>query len=101
MVINKIYSPITKTLTDYLLNPVYILVDFIRKKDFLKGGNRNILYFILNFIFSFIITICGCIYNEFIVLFCYKLEYNTHHEISQRASILLEDIIDDDNLDDD
>ena len=101
VVINKIYSPITKTLTDYLLNPVYILVDFIRKKDFLKGGNRNILYFILNLIFSFVITICGCVYNEFIVLFCCKLEYNTHHEISQRASILLEDINDDDNLDDD
>ena len=53
MVINKIYSPISKTLTDYLLNPLYILVDFIRKKDFLKGGNRNILYFIFYFFFYY------------------------------------------------
>ena len=49
----------------------------------------------------FVITICGYVYNEFIVLFCCKLEYNTHHEITQRASILLEDITEDDNLDDD
>ena len=50
---------------------------------------------------SFVITMCGCVYNEFIVLFCCKLEYNIHHEITRRASILLEDIIEDDNLDDD
>ena len=32
-----------KTLTDYLLNPIYIIVNFSRKKDFLYRGERNIL----------------------------------------------------------
>ena len=98
---NKVYSPIAKSLTDYLLNPIYNIIEFSRKKDFVIGRKRNVLYFITNFIVSFVITICGCVYNEFIVLFCCKLEYNTHHEITRRASILLEDIIEDDNLDDD
>ena len=74
-----------KTLTDYLLNPLYIIIDFSRKKDFLKEGKRNVLYFIINLILSFIITICGCVYNEFIVLFFYKLEHNTHYEIARRG----------------
>ena len=93
VITNKVYSPMAKTLTDYLLNPLYIIIDFSRKKDFLKEGNRNVLYFILNLIFSFIITICGCVYNEFIVLFFYKLEHNTHYEIARRASsFVMEDI---------
>ena len=98
---NKVYSPIAKSLTDYLLNPIYNIIEFSRKKDFVIGRKKNVLYFITNFIVSFVITICGCVYNEFIVLFCCKLEYNTHHEITRRASILLEDITEDDNLDDD
>ena len=88
-----------KSLTDYLLNPIYDIIEFSRGKDYLSFGKRNIGYFIINLILSLIITICGCVYNEFIVLFCCKLEYNTHHEISQRASIVLENI--DDNFDDD
>ena len=99
VVTNKIYSPMVKSLTDYLLNPIYDIIEFSRGKDYLSFGKRNIGYFIINLILSLIITICGCVYNEFIVLFCCKLEYNTHHEISQRASIVLENI--DDNFDDD
>ena len=99
VVTNKIYSPMVKSLTDYLLNPIYDIIEFARGKDYLSFGNRNLGYFIINLILSLIITICGCVYNEFIVLFCCKLEYNTHHEISQRASIVLENI--DDNFDDD
>ena len=100
VITNKMYSPIVKTLTDYLLNPIYIIIDFSRKKDFLKDGKRNILYFIVNFILSFIITICGCVYNEFIVLFFCKLEHNTHHEISKRATYLMQDITNVSNDDD-
>ena len=99
VVTNKIYSPMVKSLTDYLLNPINDIIEFSRGKDYLSFGKRNIGYFIINLILSLIITICGCVYNEFIVLFCCKLEYNTHHEISQRASIVLENI--DDNFDDD
>ena len=93
VITNKMYSPIVKTLTDYLLNPIYIIIDFSRKKDFLKDGERNVLYFIINLILSFIITICGCVYNEFIVLFFCKLEYNTHYEIAQRSNLNLNNMI--------
>ena len=101
VITNKVYSAMAKTLTDYLLNPIYIIIDFSRKKDFLYKGERNFLYFIINLILSFIITICGCVYNEFIVLFCCELEKNTHHEISKRATIVMTEItynsIEDDN----
>ena len=100
VITNKVYSAMAKTLTDYLLNPIYIIIDFGRKKDFLYGGNRNILYFIINLILSFIITICGCVYNEFIVLFCCELEKNTHHEISRRATYLMKEIKNTSNEDD-
>ena len=101
VITNKVYSPITKTLTDYLLNPLYIIIDFSRKKDFLKEGNRNILYFILNLILSFIITICGCVYNEFIVLFFCKLEYNTHYGIAKRSLSNMNIMIEMENNNDD
>ena len=101
VITNKVYSPITKTLTDYLLNPLYIIIDFSRKKDFLKGKDRNVLYFILNLILSFIITICGCVYNEFIVLFFCKLEYNTHYGIAKRSLSNMNIMIEMENNNDD
>ena len=76
-----------KTLTDYILNPVYIIIDFARGKDFLSKENLRIPYFIINLIASFIISICGCVYNEFIVLFFCKLEFNTHDQITRRATL--------------
>jgi len=91
VITNKIYSPMAKTLTDYILNPFYHIYDFFRGNDFLINGNMKYFYFILNLILSFIITICGCIYNEFIVLFCYKLEFDTHDQISRRATLLAKD----------
>ena len=92
IITNKIYSPMAKTLTDYILNPIYIIIDFARGKDFLSKENLRIPYFILNLIVSFIITICGCVYNEFIILFCFKFEYETHNQIAIRASFIPKDI---------
>ena len=99
VVTNKIYSPMVKTLTDYLLNPIYNIIEYARGKDFILGEKSNILYFIINLVLSLIVTICGCVYNEFIVLFCCKLEYNTHYEISRRASYAMQDITNLDNID--
>ena len=92
IITNKIYSPMAKTLTDYFLNPIYITIDFARGKDFLSEESLRIPYFIINLVISFIITICGCVYNEFIVLFCFKFEYDTHDQIAMRASLFLKDI---------
>ena len=88
VITTKIYSPMARALTDYFLNPIYLTYDFSLKNDFLKQGERNIPYFIVNLILSFIISICGCVYNEFIVLLFCGLEINTHDQISKRAAFL-------------
>ena len=85
---NKIYSPMTKALTDYIMNPATILFEFSIEKDFLTGKRRNYGYFFLNLIISIIITICGCIHNEILVLYFCGLEYQTHEQISKRAKYL-------------
>ena len=91
VVTNKIYSPMAKTLTDYILNPFYLIYDYATGNDFLtKSKKKTILYFTLNLVLSFIISICGCVYNEFIVLFCCELDHETHYQLSKRAAIYSE-----------
>ena len=86
---NKLYSPMTRTLTDSILDPFLIIFYFFGEKDFTVGEDdkQNIIYFITNLILSIIINFWGCVYNEIIVLFCYGLEYNTHLVVSERATI--------------
>ena len=72
VVTNKIYSPMTKTLTDYFINPIYLIINYY-DDDFVSGGSKNIWYFLINLILSIIITLCGSIYNEIIILFFYDL----------------------------
>ena len=84
IVTNKIYSPMTKTLTDYFINPIYLIINYI-EGDFVSNGKQNLFYFLINFILSIIISLCGCIYNEIIVLFFCGLEKNTHHQITKRS----------------
>ena len=76
----------TRALTDYFLNPLYLAIYFSLKNDFMSKGERNAGYFTVNFILSVLMSICGCIYNEFIILFCCGLEYNTYEQIVKRAN---------------
>ena len=92
VITTKVYSPMARSLTDYFLNPIYLTYDFSLKNDFLKQGKRNIPYFILNLILSFIISFCGCVYNEFIVLLFCGLGINTHDQVSKRAKILTNEL---------
>ena len=85
---NKIYSPMAATLSQYFLNPIYITINFILGNDFNSNGKRNYIYFIINFLLSFIISFCGCVYNEFLILFFYGLQYETHDQISSRAATM-------------
>ena len=80
---NKIYSPMTKSLTDYILNPLLILYYYFYDDDF----NKNLTLFIINLILSIIIVLFGCIYNDILVLFCCDLEHDTHLQVSLRATI--------------
>ena len=83
----KIFSPMTTTFMRYIANPLYLIYYFIAGIDFNPFGNRNYLYFIINLIVSMILTLCGLVYNEFIVLFFCKLEKETHNQIVKRAII--------------
>ena len=93
----KLYSPMTKSLTDCFLDPFLIIYYYIFKDDFKKNG----LYFSINLVISFIMIFCSCIYNEFLILFCCKLEYNTHSEITMRGKKLEEDNINNEDNDSD
>ena len=77
-----------KSLTDYFLNPLIILYYFIFEDDFMCNEKKNIFFFAINLVFSIIIVFCGCIYNEFLVLYCFNLEFEAHKEISRRASVV-------------
>ena len=85
IVVNKIYSPMTESLTEYFLNPIYILYFYGALNDFTHDGKTNIPYFIINIILSFIISFFGCVYNEFIILLFCGLHENTHDQITLRS----------------
>ena len=90
VVTNKIYSPMTKSLMDYILTPVYLFIYCFNDNDFRTNGELNIPYFLINLILSFIISFFGCVFNEFIILLFCGLHIDTHNQISERASSSLE-----------
>ena len=75
-----------KTLTDYFINPIYIIYYFSMGEDFITNGSKNVEYFIINLLSSLIITFFGCVYNEFIVLDFCDLGFYSYDEVSKRAS---------------
>ena len=87
VVTNKIYSPMTATLEQYFLNPIYITYYFLVCNDFLSNRKRNYLYYFVNLFIAIFISLSGCVYNEFLILFLCRLEYDTHNQVTRRASI--------------
>lgn len=83
---NTLYSPMAKTLAVYILNPFLYIYYFIKENDFMSGGKRNWFYFIINVIIAVFISFFGCVFNEFFVLSCCGLDYETHFYIAQRAA---------------
>ena len=82
---NVIYSPMARSLADYFMTPFFIIYYYAEDKDF----QNNFLYFFISLIISLIIDFFSCVYNEYIILYCFDLEYNTIDEISERASTLV------------
>ena len=103
VLINGLFSPMVKTLSVYILNPIIFIYYFIIKYDFLYEGERNWLYFMTNIIISIVISFFGCVFNEFLVLSCFGLDHDTHFSVSRRATVdlkiksnnLLDDLTDD------
>ncbi len=73
------------TFMDFILNPLYIIIYF--NNNFLYKEKKNFTYFIINLIISLIVSFCGCVYNEFLILFCCGLERDTHNQVALRANI--------------
>jgi hypothetical protein len=82
---NKLYSPTTKALFDYILVPFLIIFYYVWDNDFQSNNRRLFFIFLINLIISIIVVFCGLIYNELIILFCCGLEYDTYLEVSKRA----------------
>ena len=85
VITNKLYSPMTRALTDYFLYPFLLIQNYI-EGDFIFRGERNIFYFLINFILGIITDFFGCVFNEIIILFFCNLEIDTHNQVSFRSS---------------
>ena len=90
---NVIYSPMAKSLMDYLMSPFFCIYYFIKNNDF----NKNYFYFFISEFIVIIIVFFGCVYNEYIILYCFDMEHETIDEVMERAS-KLENIPDKNNL---
>ena len=82
---NVLYSPMTKSLTSYFLNSIYIIYYFVEGNDFIIDNQRNYFLFFVNLFLSIFIDFLGLIYNEIIILKFCGLDDNTHYGISDRA----------------
>ena len=85
VVTNKLYSPMTISLTDYFLIPLYLTINYT-EGEFISSKKQNLFYFLINFIISVIISLCGCVFNEIVILFCCGLEVNTYDQVSFGSS---------------
>ena len=78
---NVIYTPMARSFMDYFLNPFFYIYYFIWENDFQK----NYFYFFTTEIISILMDFFNCVYNEYFILFCFRLNYDTNYEISKRA----------------
>ena len=101
----KIFTPMASTALEYFLNPFFFIINFAKDSDFKINGVKNYAYFFINLIIGLIISFFGLAFNEFIILYFWGLDKNTHLQIVKRSakdekSIDLEDIIGVDDNDD-
>ena len=88
----KYYSPMTRALAESIIDPFDLIYLYINNKNNKnENSNLNDYYYFIIIISLFIISFLSFVYNDFIVLYCCGLEYNTHLEIQERA-ILYENI---------
>ena len=87
VITTKVYTPMTTTFLDYILNPIYISIDFALGEDFIYKGKRKYAHFFINLAISLFISFLGLVYNEFLILFFCNLDKDTHLQISRRCSI--------------
>jgi len=83
----KLYSPMTRALAEAFLDPIIIISSWIIEYNNPENPEDRFFgfYYGINIFLSIIMTFCSCVYNDFIVLYCCGLEYNTYLEVSKRC----------------
>ena len=71
-----------RSMTEYFLNPIINIYYLIKEKDF----HNNYIYFSICEIICIIMDFSFYIYNEYVILSCCGLEYDTRDEICRRIS---------------
>jgi hypothetical protein len=94
---NVIYSPTIKSIAGYILVPLYNIITYEVNVDFYG----KIGYFAICEVISLILDFFGCVYNEFIILYCCGLEHDTKEDISFRARNIMNIPTNDIEFDDD
>ena len=85
---NVFLSPVARTLTDYLFNPIYLIYSYFVENDFMYKGEQSISFFLLNELMSIIFIFLGFVYNEYIILIWCGLEHDTRYGIYKRSTLL-------------
>ena len=92
----KLYSPMTRALTESITDPIIISTNIIIIiKNSTKKEENNFykteyyyciwLFNTINIFCTIIMAFCSCVYNDFVVLYCCGLEHNTYLEIAERS----------------
>ena len=90
----KLYSPMTRALTECVLDPFISLIVFLSK--YIIKDNFWI-FFTINIFCWFINAFFSLVYNDCIVLYCWGLEHETYLEIISRSLLINNE--DDDSFD--
>ena len=75
----KLYSPMVRAITEAIFDPILVGYKLFEYKD-------KFFYWI-NMICLILMVFASLIFTEFIVLYCFGLEYSTHIEIYERSII--------------
>ena len=81
---NIIFSPMERSLINYIFNPLFNIYYFVVRVDF----NNNYYSFFLSEFICIIISFFGCIYNEYIILSYCNLDLETNYAIKKRATYI-------------
>jgi len=75
----------TRALTESIIDPFDFICQFFINNNNDRKIKCELLYYIFISILLFITSFLSLIYNDFIILYCCGLEYNTYLEIHKRA----------------
>ena len=75
----------THALTELILDPAFVAYSLAELDDKDKIITPFWLYFVIIVICLIIMSFLSLVYNDFIVLYCFGFEENTHLEIKNRA----------------